>query len=154
MKTLLVVVLAMCLGIYMFGCGKKESTEMQEQMSMESITAPGALEVTPTPEAKMPQAPAASPAVTEPFAVVRPEPLPPGAPYGKPSATEIQTALKYAGYYTGAVDGKIGPITKKAISDFQKANNLQADGKVGSRTWKLLKTHLGAQPQAAENKKR
>jgi len=137
----------------MFGCGKKESAQMQEQMSMESITTPATTEVTPAPEAKMPQAPAV-PVVTESAPAEKLEPLPPGAPYGKPSVLEIQTALKNAGYYTGAVDGKIGPITKKAISEFQKANNLKADGKVGPKTWELLKMHLTSKPQAAESKKR
>jgi peptidoglycan hydrolase-like protein with peptidoglycan-binding domain len=60
--------------------------------------------------------------------------------------------LKNAGYYAGAVDGKIGPITKKAIEEFQKANNLKADGKVGPKTWELLKGHLNP-PQAAEKKR-
>jgi len=147
------VALVLCLGIYMFGCGKKESAEMQEQMSMESIVTPGATEVTPAPEAKMPQAPAV-PIVREPVPAVKLESLPPGAPYGKPSASDIQIALKNAGYYTGAADGKIGPMTKKAISEFQKANNLKADGKVGPKTWELLKIHLTSQPQAAESKKR
>jgi len=152
-RTLLVVILALCLGIYMFGCGKKESAEMQEQMSMESITTPGATEITPAPLALMPQAPVAA-IVTEPVPAAKLEPLPPGAPYGKPSALDIQTALKNAGYYTGAVDGKIGPMTKKAVSEFQKANNLKADGKVGPKTWELLKIHLTSQSQAAESKKR
>jgi len=148
-----VVILALCLGIYMFGCGKKESAEVQEQMSMESVTAPGATEVTPAPEAKMPQAPAVAPAVTEPAPTAKLEPLPPSGPF-KPNASDIQAALKNAGYYTGAVDGKIGPMTKKAITEFQKANNLKADGKVGSKTWELLKTHLTSQPAASGTKKR
>jgi len=73
------------------------------------------------------------------------EPLPPSGPY-KPSATEIQTALKNAGFYSGAVDGKIGPMTKKAIEEFQKMKNLQVDGKVGPKTWEVLEQYL-AKPQ-------
>ena len=55
---------------------------------------------------------------------------------------QIQTALKNAGYYQGMVDGKMGKKTRKAIREFQKANNLHADGKVGKNTWMLLKEYL------------
>ncbi len=55
-----------------------------------------------------------------------------------PTGLQIQKALKAAGFYKGDVDGKIGTQTKKAIRDFQKANNLTADGKVGPKTWSLL----------------
>jgi len=55
---------------------------------------------------------------------------------------KVQLALKNAGYYQGPVDGKVGNKTKKAISAFQKDNNLKADGVVGKQTWATLKTHL------------
>ena len=55
---------------------------------------------------------------------------------------KIQTALKNAGYYTAEIDGKMGPLTKKAIRDFQRDNNLQVDGKVGPRTWGKLSHYL------------
>lgn len=55
---------------------------------------------------------------------------------------DIQKALKAAGFYTGAIDGKIGPRTKKAITDFQKAKGLKADGKVGPKTWAELEKYL------------
>ena len=55
---------------------------------------------------------------------------------------QVQLALKNAGYYQGTVDGKVGAKTKKAISAFQKDNNLKADGVVGRQTWAALKTHL------------
>ncbi len=60
----------------------------------------------------------------------------------RPTVKQIQTALKNAGYYQGAVDGKIGKNTRQAIRDFQKANNLPADGKVGKKTWAVLKVYL------------
>lgn len=62
-----------------------------------------------------------------------------------PTPQEIQTALKNANYYDGEIDGKIGPKSKKAILDFQKDNGLEADGKVGSKTWSKLKEHLSIQ---------
>ncbi|MFH1189871.1 MAG: peptidoglycan-binding domain-containing protein [Candidatus Omnitrophota bacterium] len=55
---------------------------------------------------------------------------------------DIQKALKAAGFYTGAIDGKIGPRTKKAIIDFQKANGLKADGKVGPKTLAALDKYM------------
>jgi peptidoglycan hydrolase-like protein with peptidoglycan-binding domain len=75
------------------------------------------------------------------------EPLPPSGPY-KPTDKEIQAALKNAGYYTGAIDGKIGPKSKKAIEDFQKANGLKVDGKVGPKTWAALSSYLNLAPAA------
>ena len=50
----------------------------------------------------------------------------------------IQSALKKAGFYQGNMDGKMGPLTRKAVEDFQKANNLKPDGLVGAGTWKEL----------------
>ena len=55
---------------------------------------------------------------------------------------DIQQALTNAGYQPGPVDGKMGPKTKKAVRDFQEANNLTVDGVVGSKTWAKLKVYL------------
>ena len=60
----------------------------------------------------------------------------------KPTNLQIQTALKNAGYYQGAIDGKLGKNSRQAIKDFQKANNLRVDGKVGKVTWAALKAYL------------
>jgi len=153
MKKYLLILVVMFFSIYMFGCAKKEATEeTQEQMSMETLgTVNTATPVTPevkVSEPKIQTTPAA------PAKAPKLEPLPPAGPY-KPSAVEIQTALKNAGFYTAAVDGKIGPITKKAIEEFQKANNLKVDGKVGLKTWAALEKYLNPAPvSAAPTKKR
>lgn len=55
---------------------------------------------------------------------------------------DVQTALHNAGYDIGPIDGKIGAKTKKAIQDFQKENNLTADGVVGKKTWAALKVYI------------
>lgn len=55
---------------------------------------------------------------------------------------QIQAALKNAGYYQGVIDGKLGKKTRKAVREFQKANNLLVDGKVGKNTWEILKEYL------------
>jgi peptidoglycan hydrolase-like protein with peptidoglycan-binding domain len=59
-----------------------------------------------------------------------------------PAPRQIQAALKNAGYYQGVIDGKIGRKSRQAIRDFQKANNLSVDGKVGKNTWAALKEYL------------
>ncbi len=71
-----------------------------------------------------------------------------GGVYRTPSGFElpsvdIQKALKNAGYYQGAIDGKIGPNTREAVKAFQRDNGLEADGVIGRKTWEKLKVHLG-----------
>jgi peptidoglycan hydrolase-like protein with peptidoglycan-binding domain len=61
---------------------------------------------------------------------------------GRLSIRQIQTALKNAGFYKGPVDGRIGPRTKEAIKEFQKANGLKADGVVGKKTSAELNKYL------------
>ena len=72
-----------------------------------------------------------------------------GGKYRTPSGFEIpsvniQKALKKAGYYNGAVDGKVGPGTRDAIAAFQKDNGLKADGVCGRGTWAKLQSYLEA----------
>ena len=72
-----------------------------------------------------------------------------GGMYRTPSGFEIpsvniQKALKKAGYYNGAIDGKVGPGTRDAIASFQKDNGLTADGVCGRQTWSKLKSYLEA----------
>ena len=55
---------------------------------------------------------------------------------------DVQRALKNAGYYDGAVDGKLGAKSQKAISSFQKDHGLNSDGIIGKRTWIELKKYL------------
>jgi len=134
MKKSLLIVLAVFFVFYMFGCAKKEQAaeELQEPMSMEAMsTMPS--EVKTTQAAQAPQA--------------KLEPLPPAGPY-KPTNKEIQLALKNANLYMGAIDGIMGPKTKKAIEEFQRANGLKVDGKIGPKTWALLSAHLNPLPPA------
>lgn len=63
---------------------------------------------------------------------------------------KIQTALKNAGLYTGSIDGKIGPATRKAIESFQKDNNLKVDGKVGPKTWAALEPYFNGAATSVE----
>lgn len=92
--------------------------------------------------------------ITEPAQTVATETIPPtaAAPMTvqksaiRSSQTDrnrdIQKALANAGFYNAAIDGKIGPKTRSAIEEFQKAKTLKADGKVGPRTWAELEKYL------------
>ena len=51
---------------------------------------------------------------------------------------DLQTRLSALGYYSGKIDGEFGPGTKEAVTAFQKANGLEADGIVGEETRELL----------------
>ena len=154
MKKYLIIISAMFLSIYMFGCKNKQVAmeETQEPMSMEALSTMSAT-VPQAPEVKAVETKDRAAQVTPGAESVKLEALPPVGPY-KPTGIEIQTALKNAGLYLGEIDGKVGPKTRKAIEDFQKANGLNADGKVGLKTWGLLSSHLNPQLEPKAKKKR
>ncbi|MCP6761274.1 MAG: peptidoglycan-binding protein [Fischerella sp. CENA71] len=54
------------------------------------------------------------------------------------SVSELQAALKLLGFYTGAVDGIYNEATAKAVSRFQQAAGLNANGIVDAITWQKL----------------
>jgi len=60
----------------------------------------------------------------------------------KPTSKEIQIALQNAGFYKGKIDGDIGPMSEAAIREFQAQNNLVVDGRIGPKTWAVLKKYL------------
>lgn len=68
----------------------------------------------------------------------------------KPSTRAIQQALKNAGLYQGAVDGKMGAQTRGAIKEFQRVNGLHADGVVGRQTWAKLSAYTDLSPKGGE----
>ena len=141
MKRLLSFGAGLLVLVALSGCGKKQEVEELQPITMESLNTVGS----PTQAAPDLKAPEAKILTTS--ATVAPAkealPLPPQGPY-KPTGIEIQTALKNAGFYTGNIDGKIGPKSKKAIEDFQKANGLKVDGKVGTKTWEAMSKHSSA----------
>jgi peptidoglycan hydrolase-like protein with peptidoglycan-binding domain len=56
----------------------------------------------------------------------------------------VQDFLKAEGYFKGQSSGYFGSQTKTALTKFQKANRLTADGIVGTQTWKMiLKANAG-----------
>ncbi len=54
------------------------------------------------------------------------------------SSRDIQSALREAGYYDGAIDGKLGPKSREAIREFQTDKGLKVDGVAGTNTKKAL----------------
>ncbi len=146
MKKLLSLAVTVLVLAALSGCGKKQEAEDLQPITMESLgtisaSVPATADIK-TQEVKV----SSTQAVMQAKEVL---PLPPGGPY-KPTGVEIQTALQYAGFYTGKIDGKIGPKSKKAIEDFQSANGLKVDGKVGPRTWEALSKHLVAISEPAK----
>jgi len=140
MKRILIVVLMAALGFYILGCGRSDQSaeQMQEPMSLESL---GTISTEPG-EALDDFEDTASVEVIEVAGGVEVELTPiPGPPYN-PSKKEIQLALQNAGFYEGEIDGKIGPVSKRAIEEFQKVNGLKVDGKVGPQTWGALEKYL------------
>lgn len=79
-------------------------------------------------------APASSPTATPtPEAVTTLKPGDQG-----PDVTKLQTMLKQLGYYDGSVDGLYSPTTETAVSKFQQALGLEADGVAGAVTLDAL----------------
>ncbi len=56
----------------------------------------------------------------------------------------VQAALKEAGFYNGAVDGKVGRQTIAAITAFQRSVGIKADGICGRQTWQHLQGYVPA----------
>ena len=147
MKKFVLVLVAVFTITTLIGCGKKKKSEEAVLDNMSNgVSSENVVSVT--------DAAANSPSV--PVVVDNSGELPQttgdmaagvAAVSDNPTPKQIQQALKSAGFYTGKVDGNIGPKTKRAIEEFQSKNGLKADGKVGPRTWKALAGHLD---QAAE----
>ena len=56
---------------------------------------------------------------------------------------QIQNLLQYLDYYKGIPDGDFGPMSREAVTDFQRAFGLKVDGDPGPETQKAL-THAVA----------
>jgi Putative peptidoglycan binding domain len=95
-------------------------------------TGPG---TTPATSAGGSTQPAPSTAVTGPTTALKPG----------DSGTQVkalQRALATLGYSPGKPDGTYGPATQQAVTAFQKANNLTADGIFGMQTLAALTSAL------------
>jgi peptidoglycan hydrolase-like protein with peptidoglycan-binding domain len=54
------------------------------------------------------------------------------------SVSQVQAMLKLMGFYDGPVDGFYREQTQVAVTNFQTAAGIQADGIVGQTTWQYL----------------
>ena len=54
------------------------------------------------------------------------------------AVTGLQVELKAHGFYSGAIDGSFGSMTKSAVMNYQKSQGLTVDGIVGTQTWGSL----------------
>lgn len=142
------------LAVVITGCAKKASEDA-------SLTAPGGFDTATTEElAQLPQAGGSNqqtaievlPIETAPVtpAIEPQQPIPAASEMPSDHNKKIQTALKNAGFYQGAIDGKIGPASKRAIEAFQKSNGLKVDGKVGPKTWAALEPYLNGPAPSSE----
>ena len=139
MKRLLSFGVVVLVLVALSGCGKKQEMEELQPITMESLSTVGSPIQAPA-DIKVPETKILTTSTVAPTKEALP--LPPQGPY-KPTGIEIQTVLKNAGFYAGNIDGKIGPKSKKAIEDFQKANGLKVDGKVGAKTWEAMSKYTG-----------
>lgn len=53
-------------------------------------------------------------------------------------AAILQIKLQWLGFYSGAIDGIFGPMTKSAVIEFQESEGLAGDGVVGPKTAAVL----------------
>jgi peptidoglycan hydrolase-like protein with peptidoglycan-binding domain len=54
---------------------------------------------------------------------------------------EAQGCLMSAGFNPGLIDGKMRNDTRKAVKCFQRANDLNATGFIGARTWQKMSNY-------------
>lgn len=143
MKKLVFVILVLGVSISLISCGKKQAAleESQEPVSIDTLSMLNRQTQVGGETKTVASVQAVAAAPTPAAASAKPETALSAIPT-KPTTEQIQAALKNAGFYNGNIDGKSGPLTRKAIEEFQKANNLGVDGKVGSKTWGLLSAYL------------
>ena len=59
-----------------------------------------------------------------------------------PDVELLQVALTRVGYFADAIDGAFGPVTQRAVINFQSAGGLGVDGVAGPATWSSLNPYL------------
>jgi len=74
------------------------------------------------------------------------------SPYGGATllTSVIQVELAALGYFEGASDGILGPLTVEAITAFQTDAGITADGEYGPETYEALADALEAAPDVVE----
>ena len=67
------------------------------------------------------------------------------------SVEDVQRALAQHGYYRGDVDGKLGPMTRRAVRAFQEDQGLKATGRIAPEVTRALTERL-ASPEPPPDK--
>ncbi|MEE4184333.1 MAG: peptidoglycan-binding domain-containing protein [Gammaproteobacteria bacterium] len=93
---------------------------------------PAAAEVVEVPPAPAPAPEPVVETVAEPPGEMADIPPPPAPTWKRDDVLWIQQRLLDLGYYDGAVDGAVGPGTRKAIREYQKDQDVTADGQPSS----------------------
>ncbi len=103
------------------GGGYSPSRASPAPSTSRNVTSTPSRSVLPSPEASVPKV---LPGSTDKF---------------KEIARQVQTALYTYGYYSGAIDGLVGPGTKAALAKFQEDWNLKITGTITPETLDALK---------------
>ncbi len=127
---------SLIVSVMLVGCGRQQTAQSMPPTAAESS----------------PMSPAMSTevAVPRPVASVPVAELP-GTIQEIGGPIEIQAALANAGYYAGPIDGKLGSMAQQAIKEFQRAQGLTADGRIGPKTWAVLRQFLVAPPSSTSS---
>jgi peptidoglycan hydrolase-like protein with peptidoglycan-binding domain len=133
----IILAIAVILPLAFLGC--KGKVESETETDLTEATAPSVIEEVQVTEPAQTVATEMIPPTSAPETIAKP--VAPAAPKADRNR-DIQKALKNAGFYAGAIDGKVGPKTKEAVREFQKAKGLKVDGRVGPKTWAELEKYL------------
>ena len=141
------------LALVVTGCNKKASDQLAANQGFDSLSSTEELAQLPQNAASSSQHASVEILPVETSPVTQSAQLSASPALEAASSTlsheqKIQTALKNAGLYEGAIDGKIGAKTKKAIETFQTNNGLKVDGKVGPKTWAAMEPYLSGTASA------
>lgn len=118
-----VLVAGLAVGGVFSGGGTSDATTAATETTAPASTVTPSTSTSTTPAAAAPVVPTA--------------PLQPGDQGVQ--VKRLQRALVRLGYPTGAVDGDYGPSTTGAVTRFQRASGLAADGVLGPKTLAALK---------------
>lgn len=114
--------------------------------STPTTTTPATTPAATTPAATTPAAttPATTTPSTTPSTVSVPTDATLRAGDSGTSVLALQQALTRLGFSPGAADGKFGPATTQAVTAFQKAKGLTADGAAGANTIAAINAALAS----------